>query len=108
MSRTTGEANSLFIWRPIPPQMREDGLPLTRGPLLNPAATLIAGSFTPAINTAEQAGNKWLRSDMKKGEKVLRSCLIADFMGPLTATAFIIHLDHRDGVRKAMHTTVSK
>lgn len=46
---------------------------------------------------------------MKKGEKLLRSCLIAAFMGPLTGKAFITHLDrHRVGVRKAMHTTVSK
>lgn len=79
MERTTAEAHDRFIWAPTPPEIREDGPPLPRSPLLSPAATDFDGTFSPA----EQPGNKWSRSDMKDGEKLLGSCLIPDFMGPL-------------------------
>lgn len=76
----TTEAHNLFIWPPTPPEIREDGLPLPRSPLLNPAATVFDGTFSPM----EQPSNKWSRSDMKEGEKLLGLCLIPDFVGPLT------------------------
>lgn len=50
MERTTTEANNLYMWPPVPFEMREDGPPLPRSPLLNLAAMVFDGRTARGTN----------------------------------------------------------